>query len=40
VIAWLHAYETYGRYRRVAAAAAAALATAVLVRLRYLGASP
>jgi hypothetical protein len=40
VIAWLHAYETYGRYRRVAAAVGVAAATVVLIRLRYLGAGP
>jgi hypothetical protein len=38
VIAWLHAYKTYVRYRRVAAAALAVLALMVLLRLRSYGA--
>jgi hypothetical protein len=38
VIAWLHAYETYGRYRRVAAGAAMAVGAAVLLKLRGTGA--
>lgn len=40
VIAWLHAYETYGRYRRVAAALGIAAAAAALLKLRYLGIGP
>jgi hypothetical protein len=39
VIAWLHAYETYTRYRRIAAAAVAVIVALVLFRLRDYGAS-
>ncbi|WP_203932767.1 hypothetical protein [Virgisporangium ochraceum] len=38
VIAWLHAYEMYGRYRRVLAGAAVAVGTAMLLTLRGTGA--
>lgn len=39
VIAWLHAYETYGRYRRVLAGAAVTVGVVMLVKLRGTGAS-
>lgn len=38
VIAWLHAYETFVRYRRVAAAASALTVLVVLLQLRDYGA--
>ncbi|GAA0915234.1 hypothetical protein GCM10009557_88190 [Virgisporangium ochraceum] len=37
-VAWLHAYEMYGRYRRVLAGAAVAVGTAMLLTLRGTGA--
>jgi hypothetical protein len=37
VIAWLHAYETYGRYRRFAAMAVAVAAALAVIKLRSLG---
>jgi hypothetical protein len=39
VIAWLHAYKTYVRYRRIAAAALAVLVFVVLLQLRSYGAA-
>lgn len=39
VIAWIHAYETYVRWRRIAATALAAILMLVLVRLRGVGAA-
>ena len=39
VIAWLHAYKTFVRYRRIAAATLAILAFMVLLQVRSYGAS-
>jgi hypothetical protein len=39
VIAWIHAYETYVRWRRIAAGALAVIVMAVLMRLRSIGAA-
>ncbi len=36
VIAWLHAYHAYGRYRRIVAGLAVTAGTAMLFKLRYL----
>ena len=39
IIAWLHAYETYNRYRRIAAATLVAIVALALFRLRNYGAA-
>lgn len=39
IIAWLHAYETYVRYRRIAVATVAVIATLALLELRNYGAA-